>query len=98
MRRTSVKASFALILSTQILLAAANAIDLEHQAPFNAEPRPVASLQIANRSLEMLAVTQRARADTPLRRAYLDECQNMSKIMPGYPQPAFLSVDLRIQF
>lgn len=98
MRRTSVITAFALILSIQIYSTPANAVDLEHQTPFYAKPRPVASLQVANRSVEMLAVTQRARADTPLRRAYLDECQNMSKVMPGYPQPAFVSVDIRVKF
>ncbi len=76
--------------------AAAN--DLEHQTPFNAKPKPVAAFVVANRRIEMVAVSRRARADTIIRRAHLDECQNMAKVMPGYPQPAFVSVDFRVKF
>lgn len=93
MRIISVIIAFALILTTQ-----AAASDLKHQTSFNTKPRAVASLKVANRHVEMLAVTWRARADTPLERAHLDECRNMAKIMPGYPQPAFVSVDFRVEF
>ncbi len=71
---------------------------LVHQASFNAKPRPVTSFRLADRKVEMLAVTRRARADTPLRRAHLDDCETMAKVMPGYPQPAFVSLDLRLNF
>lgn len=87
-----------IIACALVLSAQAAASDLKHQTPFYAKPKAVASLTVANRRVEMLAVTQRARADTPLERAHLDECRNMAKVMPGYPQPAFVSVDFRVQF
>ena len=71
---------------------------LDHQTPFTAKPRPVASFTLVERRVEMLAVTKRARADTRLRRAHMDESKVMAKVMPGYPQPAFVSVDLRVNF
>ncbi len=63
-----------------------------------AQPKPIAALSLGARRIEMLAVTQRARADTPLRKAYLHECKSMDKVFPGYPQPAFVSVDFRVRF
>lgn len=71
---------------------------LAHKTPYGAEPRPVAAFAFAARRVEMLAVTRRARADTALRRAHLDECQSMAKVFPGYPQPAFVSLDFRVRF
>lgn len=58
----------------------------------------MAAFSIAAKRVEMLAVTRRARADTALRRDHMEECINMSKVVPGYPQPAFVSVDFRIKF
>lgn len=86
--------AFSLIL--RVSPAAAN--DLRHQTPYDAKPRTIGALVLANKRVEMLAVTQRARADTILRRAHLDECRNMAKVMPGYPQPAFVSLDFRVKF
>ena len=77
---------------------AAAAERLIHKTPFAAKPRPVASFVLADRRVEMLAVTRLARADTERRRAHLNESENMAKVMPGYPQPAFVSVDLRLNF
>lgn len=71
---------------------------LDHQTSYNAKPKRVAAVTLAARRVEMMAVTRRARADTHIRRAYLHDSQNMSKVMPGYPQPAFVSVDLRVKF
>ena len=71
---------------------------LIHETPFAAKPRPVTSFLIAQRRVELLAVTRLARADTPMRRAYLDNCETMAKILPGYPQPAFVSLDIRLNF
>ena len=86
--------AFSLILGTSP--AAAN--DLKHLTPYNAEPRAVAALVLANRRVEMLAVSQRARRSKVSARAHLDECRNMAKVMPGYPQPAFFSLDFRVKF
>ncbi|MEO1252678.1 MAG: hypothetical protein AAFW81_10070 [Pseudomonadota bacterium] len=62
------------------------------------EPRPISSFQFAEQSVEVLAVTRRARADTPFLRDYVDECEDFSKVYPGYPQPAIVSFDLRLNF
>lgn len=62
------------------------------------KPKPIAALYIGERQIELLAVSQRARHDTALRQNYLFECKSMSKVLPGYPQPAFVSFDLRLQF
>ncbi len=71
---------------------------LLHNTVYRAKPKPVAAFSVAAKRVEMLAVTRRARADTPLRRAHLHESRNMSKVIPGYPQPAFVTVDFRIKF
>jgi hypothetical protein len=71
---------------------------LIHETPFSAKPRPVASFVLAERRIDMLAVTRLARADTARRRAHLYESEAMAKVMPGYPQPAFVSLDLRLNF
>ena len=62
---------------TQILLLAAfsnyaapPAIGGPHQMN-GAGPRPITEFSIANREVELLAVSQRGRADTPLRKDYL---------------------------
>ena len=79
-------------------LSSATAQQLDYRATHKAKPRSVAAFSIAKQQVEMVAVTRRARADTPLRAAHLEDCENMAKVMPGYPQPAFVSVDFRIKF
>ena len=71
---------------------------LEHLTPTLAKPKAVTAFIFAARRIEMMAITRNARADTPLARAHLDDCENMAKVIPGYPQPAFVSVDFRIDF
>lgn len=71
---------------------------LAHQTPYNSKPRAMAAFAFGEKRVEMVAVTRKARADTPLRRAHLNESANMSKVIPGYPQPAFVSVDFRLKF
>ncbi|WDI32453.1 hypothetical protein PUV54_04500 [Hyphococcus flavus] len=87
-----------IVFSLSLWASPATANDLRHQTPYNAKPKALAALNLADRRIEMLAVTRRARADTVFRRAHLDECRNMSKVMPGYPQPAFVSFDFRLKF
>ncbi len=87
-----------LITGGVVLSAPAAAQDLKHLTPENAAPRTLAAIDLANRRVEMLAVTRRARADTPLRREHLYDSQNMAKMMPGYPQPAFITFDIRFKF
>ena len=69
-----------------------------HTPAPTSKPKQITSVMFGAQRIDMYAVTQRARADTPFRQAYLAECQNYSKIMPGYPQPALISVDFRIAF
>jgi hypothetical protein len=76
--------------------AAAGAAD--QQSFMRAEPRALAAFSVAAKRVEVAAVTRRARADTPLRREHLEESLNMAKVMPGYPQPAFVSLDFRLKF
>lgn len=88
----------ALTVAFVLWASPAAAQKLEHYAPSLSKPKAVAVLTVAAARIEMLAVTRNARADTPLRRAHLDDCENMAKVIPGYPQPAFVSVDFRIEF
>ncbi|MFC2950911.1 hypothetical protein ACFOOP_03170 [Marinicaulis aureus] len=88
-----------LAMTLSLGLIPANAGErLDHKTAYRAQPRPVAGFSLAAKRVEMVAVTQRARADTPLRRAHLYESRSMSKVFPGYPQPAFVSVDFRLKF
>ena len=88
--------TFALALPFAYFAAPASAnVESFAEAP---QPRALAAIQLGPQKVEMLAVTQRARADTPLRKAYVHECKAMDKVLPGYPQPAFVSVDFRVRF
>lgn len=89
------------ILSVFVVLWATPAAagePLVHLNAVKSKPKPVTSFVLAEREVEILAVTRRARADTPLRRAHLDHSETMAKVMPGYPQPAFVSFDVRLKF
>jgi len=63
-----------------------------------AQGRPITAMTFRDREFEMVAVTARARADTTYRKDYLKECQSMAKAMPGYPQPALVTLDVRMKF
>lgn len=89
------------LLAMALVLGAAPAAagsKLDKQTPYRAQPRPIYSLDIAQKNLQIVAVTRLARADTQMRREHLDDCETMAKIYPGYPQPAFVSLDLRLRF
>jgi hypothetical protein len=62
------------------------------------EPKPITAFAVGGYEFQMLAVTRRARADTALRREHIEEAVKMGKVMPGYPQPAFVSLDIRFKF
>ncbi len=62
------------------------------------QPKTLTAFMIGDRNVEVLAVSRRARADTALRLHDMEEARAMSKVMPGYPQPAVFSFDLRISF
>ena len=81
-----------------MMTAGSAPVSADHQLIAQREARALAAFSVAAARIEMVAVTRRARADTALRRAHLQESLNMSKVMPGYPQPAFVSLDFRIKF
>lgn len=87
--------AIALVLGTS---PAAAGSKLDKRTPYPAKPRAVYSLEIAERNIQVLAITKLARADTRLRREHLDDCETMAKIFPGYPQPAIVSIDLKLRF
>ena len=62
------------------------------------KPHSLATFSLAERDFEMRAVTRRARADTNIERAFCRESANMAKVMPGYPQPALITVKLHLKF
>lgn len=61
-------------------------------------PKTLTAFAVGNQPVEVMAVTRRARADTRFHKTYLDDCESMSKVYPGYPQPALVSFDLRVRF
>ena len=69
-----------------------------HRDGHQPTPKTITAFDVNGQSVEIMAVTRRARADTEFLRDYVDDSASMSKVMPGYPQPAVVSVDLRFQF
>ena len=63
-----------------------------------ASPKAFAKFQLGDHKFEMCAVGRRGHADTPLRRAHLKESRAMGKVYPGYPQPAYVTFDIRFKF
>ena len=61
-------------------------------------PKSLTSFEVANQNVEILAVTRRSRANTHFHRDYIKDSSDMSGFMPGYPQPAIVSFDLRFRF
>lgn len=72
------------------------AFDAEYHP--SAKPRPLTAFDLGPRQVQIVAVTRRVRADTPIRQAHLEECRDMAKVFPGYPQPALVSFDLKVNF
>lgn len=62
------------------------------------KPHSLKAFVVAERTIEMRALTRRAHADTELQRAHVRESINMSGVYPGYPQPAMVTIDFRIKF
>lgn len=60
--------------------------------------RVIADFDIGARPVEVLAAPRRAHFDTAIRKDYLHDCESMAKVMPGYPQPAFVTFNLRMKF
>jgi len=86
------------VLGGALLMTTTPAWGLDDLTHLNTEPRAIAAFEFRERAIEISAVTRRKRADTPVRRAYMEECRAMGKVLPGYPQPAFVSFDIRLKF
>ena len=61
-------------------------------------PKPITTIELRDTAFEVVAVTRRAQADTHFHRRYVDESLALNKAYPGYPKPAYLSFDVRVQF
>ena len=61
-------------------------------------PKTLTTIEVRETAVEVVAVTRRARANTEFHRQYVDESLAMTKVYPGYPKPAYVSFDLRVQF
>ena len=62
------------------------------------KPKKITSFELRKTSVEIVAVTRRARSDTTFHKRYVDESLAMNKVYPGYPKPAYVSFDLRVPF
>ena len=76
----------------------ADAVASDFEGGFNKKPKTIAAFSVIGKDIEMLAVTRRTRADTAIRKRHLEESRAMAKVMPGYPQPAFISLDFTVRF
>lgn len=61
-------------------------------------PKRLTTIEVRETAVDVVAVTRRARADTEFHRRYIDESLALNKAYPGYPKPAYVSFDLRVQF
>jgi len=75
----------------------ASSMALDH-SNLTRKRRSVTAFTVQERPILFAAVTRRARADTKIRRAYMKERLAMGKVYPGYPQPPFITFDIRLQF
>ncbi|MEE2691487.1 MAG: hypothetical protein VX640_08110 [Pseudomonadota bacterium] len=61
-------------------------------------PRVVESFSLAGAEVFLTARGRTAYADTELARDFIEESQEMDKVMPGYPQPAYVTFSLSVSF
>ncbi len=89
-------ASVAAMSATPAFSEETNNLNLIHlNAP---KPRTIKAFSVAERSIEMRAVTRRAAADTPLGRTRMEEAIDMKGVYPGYPQPALVTIGVAVRF
>lgn len=58
----------------------------------------VESFTLAGADISLIAVGRTAYADTEMARDMIEEAQEMGKFMPGYPQPAQMTVSFSVSF
>lgn len=61
-------------------------------------PREVTSFDVAGVDFAVIATGRFAAADTARANDDLEESLEMAKVMPGYPQPAYVTFDLKLAF
>jgi hypothetical protein len=61
-------------------------------------PREIADFDLGGAAFSVIATGRFAAADTSRASDALEEAMEMAKVMPGYPQPAFVTVDLQLAF
>ncbi|MEQ8936618.1 MAG: hypothetical protein RIE56_12590 [Amphiplicatus sp.] len=67
--------------------------DNDHQGA-----RVVESFKLGGADISLIAVGRTAYADTEMARDIIEEAQEMNKFIPGYPQPAQMTVSLSVSF
>lgn len=58
----------------------------------------VERFRLAGADVSVIAVGRAAYADTAIGRDAIEEAEEMGKFMPGYPQPAQMTVSLSVSF
>lgn len=85
-------------MAAALTLCATHSAAHEWAGKSEAKPRSITAFVLAERTIEMRALTRRAQADTPLLRSQLEESIEMDGVYPGYPQPAMVTIDFRVKF
>lgn len=62
------------------------------------ETKTIADFEVANRRLSLCARGRAAMMDTNRRVSNLQEARAMKKFVDGYPQPAYVTFDVRLWF
>ena len=70
------------------------AFDLQPRSPYVENAKH--GIFLRGRRLSFSAVGRTANADSDHLKAYSKECEKYAKIMPGYPQPAFVTFSVTI--
>ncbi len=63
-----------------------------------AHPHTLTAFNVAGANLAVIATGRLAFADTRQRSADMEEAIEFGKVMPGYPQPAYVTFDLKLSF
>lgn len=61
-------------------------------------PRELTTFTLAGADLSVIATGRFAATDTDRGSDALEEALEMSKVLPGYPQPAYVTFDLKLSF
>lgn len=61
-------------------------------------PKTLAVFDVVGADVSVVATGRLAFVDTRQRGVDLEEALEMGKVMPGYPQPAYVTFDLKLSF